>query len=90
MPQHSRRRFMALGAAGAAAFVTRPWLGDAHALAWQGAQSGDPEIIVFNARVYTMDAAMPRAEAVAIASGRFVVVGTTAAVRLREVKNERG
>jgi hypothetical protein len=74
---------MALGAAGAAAFVTRPWLSDARALAWQAAQSAEPELIVFNARVYTMDPATPRAEAVAIAGGRFVAVGTTAAVRGR-------
>src|SRR5678815_4140978 len=86
MPHHSRRQFMALGAAGAAAFVARPWLSDAHALAWQAAQSADPELIVFNARVYTMDPAMPRAEAVAIAGGRFVAVGTTGAVKGRASK----
>jgi len=77
---------MALGAAGAAGFVARPWLTDSNALVWQAAQSGEPELIVFNARVYTMDAAIPRAEAVAIAGGRFVAVGTTAAVRRRAGK----
>ena len=86
MPYHSRRQFMALGAAGAAAFVTRPWLSEARALAWQAAQSAEPELIVFNARVYTMDAALPRAEAVAIGGGRFVAVGTTGAVRRRAGK----
>jgi predicted amidohydrolase YtcJ len=77
---------MALGAAGAAGFVALPWLTDSNALVWQAAQSGEPELIVFNARVYTMDAAIPRAEAVAIAGGRFVAVGTTAAVRRRAGK----
>jgi predicted amidohydrolase YtcJ len=78
---------MALGATGAAAFLTRPWLADAGAFAWHAGQSGDPELIVFNARVYTMDPALPRAEAVAIAGGRFVAVGTTAAVKARAGKS---
>ncbi len=33
------------------------------------------DLVIINARVLTMDAAMPRAEAVAIASGRIVAVG---------------
>jgi predicted amidohydrolase YtcJ len=36
---------------------------------------------VFNAKVYTMDSATPRAEAFAVSGGRFVAVGSTAEVR---------
>ena len=38
------------------------------------------EMIVVNARVLTMDAAMPRAEAVALSAGRIVAVGSPAEV----------
>ena len=38
------------------------------------------EMIVVNARVLTMDAAMPRAEAVALSAGRIVAVGSRAEV----------
>src|SRR5262245_39448916 len=86
MPNQSRRQFLALGA-GAAALVSRPWISDANALALWAAQSGDPELIVFNAPVYTMDAALPRAEAVAIGGGKFIAVGTTAAIRGRAGKS---
>ena len=40
----------------------------------------DPDLVVLNAKVYTVDAARPRAEAFAIARGRFVAVGTTAEI----------
>jgi predicted amidohydrolase YtcJ len=39
-----------------------------------------PDLIVTNARVLTMDAARPRAEAVALAGGRILAVGDRAAV----------
>jgi predicted amidohydrolase YtcJ len=41
----------------------------------------EPELVVFNAKVYTVDARMPRAEAFAIKGGRFVAVGRTADMR---------
>ena len=34
-----------------------------------------PDLIVTNAKVYTVDDAMPRAEAFAIRDGKFVAVG---------------
>jgi hypothetical protein len=40
------------------------------------------EMIVTNARVLTMDAGQPRAEAVALAAGRIVAVGTNAEVEV--------
>jgi hypothetical protein len=49
------------------------------------AQAGDPaDLIVHNAVIYTVNPAQPRAEAVAVRGGRFVVVGSSAdALRLR-------
>lgn len=41
----------------------------------------DPELIVVNAKVYTMDPAMPRAEAFAVSGGKFIAVGSTSDVR---------
>ncbi|MEX2284941.1 MAG: amidohydrolase [Gemmatimonadota bacterium] len=40
-----------------------------------------PELIVVNARIYTVDAARPRAEALAVQNGRFSAVGSNAEVR---------
>ena len=50
-------------------------------------QTAEADLVVTNARVYTMDPAMPRAEAVAISGGRFVAVGTTQAIRSRVGKS---
>ena len=40
-----------------------------------------PELILYNGHVITVDAARPRAQAVAIAGGRFLAVGSNADVR---------
>jgi predicted amidohydrolase YtcJ len=39
-----------------------------------------PDLVIHNGRIYTMDSRQPRAEAVAIAGGRFVAVGSSEAV----------
>ena len=65
---HTRREFMGLAAAGVAG-----------ALVPFGRE--DPELVVLNAKVYTIDPARPRAEALAIGRGRFVAVGTTAEIK---------
>ena len=44
------------------------------------ASGSTPDLIVTNAKVYTSDATLPRAEAFAIKDGRFVAVGSTADV----------
>jgi len=47
-----------------------------------GAPAGQgPDLILLNARVYTVDDAQPWAEAVAVANGRILAVGSTAEVR---------
>jgi predicted amidohydrolase YtcJ len=48
--------------------------------AWAGVKKLEPELILHGARIYTMDPAQPRAEAVAIAAGRFLAVGSSADV----------
>jgi hypothetical protein len=42
---------------------------------------GEPDLVVVNARVYTIDAGLPKAEAFAIKHGRFVAVGSTSDMR---------
>jgi predicted amidohydrolase YtcJ len=41
----------------------------------------EADLIVVNARVYTIDPARPRAEAFAVKDGRFIAVGSTADIR---------
>ncbi|HWE99370.1 MAG TPA: amidohydrolase [Caulobacteraceae bacterium] len=54
----------------------------ATALAGVGfAQSTAPDFIVVNARVWTVDAARPSAEAFAVSGSRFVAVGSNAEIR---------
>ena len=85
---HSRREFMGLTAAGVAGAFTPSWLSGGHAPSagsfsrWlASARRADPELLVLNAKIYTMDTAAPRAEAFAISGGRIVAVGSTADIR---------
>src|SRR5215471_14672137 len=87
---HSRREFVGLtGSAVAGLAGIMPWLeGTASAQTpASSANSTDPDLIVFNAQVYTVDAARPRAEAFAVRGGRFLAVGTTDEVRALAGKN---
>ncbi|HEX3865308.1 MAG TPA: hypothetical protein VHV78_01095, partial [Gemmatimonadaceae bacterium] len=66
-------------AAGLARAGTPPWLGAArHGVASRPTAGADPDLVVFNAKVYTMDPDAPRAEAFAVSGGRFVAVGSSA------------
>jgi len=47
----------------------------------EGTQDGRADLVVINARVYTVDDRMPRAEAFAVKHGRFIAVGSTGDVR---------
>ncbi len=73
----SRREFMGLAAATAAAGFTPQAL---RAMPTRS-MAIDPELIVVNARVHTVSATLPRAEAFAITGGRFVAVGSTSEMR---------
>jgi predicted amidohydrolase YtcJ len=73
--RHSRRGFMGLTGAGISGMLADPWRAQA--------QSADPkaqdaDLVVFNAKVYTVDSRAPKAEAFAVKAGRFLAVGTTA------------
>ncbi|SNS34879.1 hypothetical protein SAMN05421770_101607 [Granulicella rosea] len=73
----SRRGFLNLGGTSLAGFALA-----ANARAQDADfKSKDPDLVVFNAKVYTVDTRAPRAEAFAVKNGRFVAVGTTAEIR---------
>ena len=80
--RHSRREFMGLTAVGAATALTPPWLRKVRGTptVWT-AGAVDPDLVVLNAKVYTVNPAMPRAEAFAVSGGRFVAVGTTSDIK---------
>ena len=91
--RQSRRGFISATGAGIAGVVGAEWLlGTAAAETMRsnslplgsgvGARGSrlaaqDPDLIVFNAKVYTVDSRTPRAEAFAVKDGRFVAVGST-------------
>src|SRR6187397_1299888 len=79
-PRRSRRDFMGLTGAGVAGLVAAPGFGAASAAA-AAADTLEPDLVVFNAKVYTVDAAAPRAEAFAVKAGRFVAVGSTTDIK---------
>jgi predicted amidohydrolase YtcJ len=74
--RHSRREFVGLTGAGIVGLAGAPWRGGAVAAA-PAADARDADLVVFNAKVYTLDAATPGADAFAVKSGRFVAVGST-------------
>src|SRR5262245_256475 len=76
--RYSRREFMGefLGVSGAgiAGLVGAHWPAS---LAAAAPAALEPDLVVFNAKVYTVDPLVPRAEAFAVKAGRFVAVGST-------------
>jgi predicted amidohydrolase YtcJ len=84
MAKVSRGQFLGFGAALAGGFgLAKTGLGAVTATQQPTtAMAGiDPDIVVHNARVYTIDSAIPRAEAFAVRNGRFVAVGSSSDVR---------
>ena len=80
--RHSRREFLGLTASGAAGLLAPQWLrGSGPMLTASASRNIDPDLVVFNARVYTVDSTAPRAEAFAISGARFVAVGGSADIR---------
>ena len=73
--QRTRREFMGLTGAAIAGASIGPWLGGA-SVAAAAADAGNADLVVFNAKVYTVDFQMPRAEAFAVRAGRFMAVGS--------------
>jgi predicted amidohydrolase YtcJ len=85
MSDFSRREFLGSSAALAAALGTPgswPEPGTRKAASSEEASAQEsPDIVVINANVYTVDDALPRAEAFLVRNGRFVAVGTNAEIR---------
>jgi predicted amidohydrolase YtcJ len=84
--RRTRREFMGVTGAGLAAAAV-PWAGAARPTAVGLAEPQDADLVVFNAKVYTVDDAMPRAEAFVVKAGRFAAVGTTADIKALAGKN---
>jgi predicted amidohydrolase YtcJ len=74
----SRREFMGLTAAGTAG-LGMPALGAQTATTAPDAR--DADLVVLNAKVYTVDSRQPSAEAFAVKGGRFLAVGSTADIK---------
>src|SRR5260221_14476377 len=76
---YSRRGFIGLtgaGVAGVAGVVGGSWVRIAAA-----AEAQDADLGVLNAKVYTVEARMPKAEAFAVRGGKFIAVGSTADIK---------
>jgi predicted amidohydrolase YtcJ len=85
--RHTRRTFMGLTGGTVAALGT-PWFSTTVG-AVQAAESGHADLVVTNAKVYTVDQRMPRAEALAVKNGRFIAVGTNSEMSGLIGKNTR-
>ena len=68
---------MGLTGAGLTAAASGSWLRSTPAVAAALADPQDADLVVFNAKVYTVDAGAPSAEAFAVKAGRFAAVGST-------------
>jgi hypothetical protein len=75
-PMASRRKFLTAAGAGIAGMLAAP-----RRSAAQTAASHDADLVVFNAKVYTVDARAPKAEAFAVKGGRFTAIGSTAEIK---------
>lgn len=68
--RRSRREFLGLTGAGIAGIASAA-----------AAEGPDADLVVFNAKVYTVDSRMPKAEAFAIKNSRFTAVGSSADIK---------
>ena len=74
----NRREVLAMTGAGLATALSarRLWAQDMAASGY-----AEPDAVVFNAKVYTVEPGAPRAEAFAVKGGRFLAVGSSEDVR---------
>src|SRR6516225_2024907 len=74
--RHNRRGFLKLAGAGIVGVASGPWSGTATA-----AEAQNADLVVFNAKVYTVDSRAPKVEAFAAKAGRFTAVGSNRDIR---------
>ncbi|MGH7540403.1 MAG: amidohydrolase [Gemmatimonadota bacterium] len=86
--EYTRRGFLGVGGAlavglglGGWARHTRPPHAGSRRTAAAPQDAAAPDLVLLNGRVYTVDDAVPRAEALAVKNGRFLAVGTSDDVR---------
>ena len=80
--RQSRREFLGIAALGVGSTLMPDWLHRTSAPGIAAYTSvADPDLVVLNAKVYTMNPAAPRAEAFAIRGGRFIALGSSAEIR---------
>ncbi len=78
--RRNRRLFMGLTLTGVAGALGVTTLGST-TVAAQAPTPQDVDLVVFNAKVYTVDSTLPRAEAFAVKNSRFVAVGSNADIK---------
>ncbi len=81
MAKFSRRKFIGSSAALAATGLGLPTGAVLAQSTSTAQQAAAPDYVVINARVFTIDNALPRAEAFAVKGDRFVAVGSTEDIR---------
>src|ERR1700677_542757 len=80
----NRRQILGMAGAGMTLLGSRAARAAADVLAdWAG-----PDLVVINARIYTMDPHLPQAEAFAVKDGRFAALGSTRAMKALAGKAE--
>src|SRR6185295_7139548 len=89
--RHNRREFMNLTTMALAALAGAPARAGAQSTPAAAGTSGsggpDPDLIGVNAKVYTVEARAPRAEAFAVSNGRFTAIGSTGDIKGLAGKN---
>ena len=80
MSQMSRAEFLGLSGVLAGAALARGGAAESEAQVTT-ARANEADLVVVNARVYTIDEAQPRAEAFAIKDGKFIAVGGSSDIR---------
>ncbi len=83
-----RRDFLELAAIGASGLLIRPRAAFAGPFVSGRSldPSLDPDLVVYNAKVYTVDPRLPTAEAFAVRDGKFVAIGNSAEIKALAVK----
>lgn len=83
MKKHNRREFLGLTGVGMASIASSNFF-QPKASAETDALDSDPrhaDLVLYNAKVYTVDYRMPKAEAFAVKGSRFVYVGSSAGAK---------